>query len=70
MLTDDHIYGGESVTDPCPRCSGSFGDGDRCNACGRHRHRRHLSRSQARRRNIGGKRGRNSGKVAQHGKKG
>lgn len=69
MNSDDHIYGGPTVQKPCPRCSGEFGDRDNCRSCGRHKNRNHLSRNQARRRNIGGKRGKNSGKVSQHGKK-
>lgn len=38
--------------------------------CGIRRGRPVLSRNRLRTRNIGGKRGRNSGKVSQHGKKG
>lgn len=37
--------------------------------CGIRRNRPVLSRNRLRTRNIGGKRGRNSGKVSQHGKK-
>lgn len=37
--------------------------------CGIRRNRLVLSRNRLRTRNIGGKRGRNSGKVSQHGKK-
>lgn len=66
---DDHIYGGPTVVKPCRRCGGEFGGRKNCAACGRHRDRHLLSRNRARRRNIGGKRGRNSGKVSQHGKK-
>jgi hypothetical protein len=40
-----------------------------CSNCGVHKDRRILSLNSSRRRNIGGKRGRNSGKVSQHGKK-
>jgi hypothetical protein len=50
----------------CRRCHEPFGEGDRCRECGVGRNRpvrRHRSRKH------GGKRGRNSGKVSQHGKK-
>lgn len=50
----------------CLRCHEPFGLGPSCKECGVGRHRivrRH------RRRKIGGKRGKNSGKVSQHGKK-
>lgn len=58
---EDHIYGGATVENVCPRCKGEFGLGDNCHNCGRGRHRRLLSRNAARTRNIRGKRGRNSG---------
>lgn len=51
----------------CKRCREDFGtkrDGeqrDRCQNCGVHKDRRIASRNSLRRRNIGGKRGRNSG---------
>jgi hypothetical protein len=41
-----------------------------CSNCGVHKDRRVMSLNSGRRRNLGGKRGRNSGKVSQHGKKG
>lgn len=69
-MKDDNIYGGPTVVKPCPRCKGEFGDRDHCGTCGRHKNRKLLSRNAARRRNIGGKRGKNSGKVSQHGKSG
>lgn len=52
----------------CARCHEPFGLGKRCQECGvseTRRVRRRPSRSKP-----GGKRGRNSGKVSQHGKKG
>lgn len=56
-----------AVTDTgkCIRCKTWFGNGDRCRECGVGRLRvvRNLRRHK-----IGGKRGRNSGKVTNHGK--
>jgi hypothetical protein len=58
----------------CARCRALWRalphDPDRCGECGVHKDRRVMSLNSARRRNIGGKRGRNSGKVSQHGTKG
>lgn len=60
----------------CARCHETFGCDDngnkleRCQNCGVHKDRIVASPNSMRRRNIGGKRGRNSGKVSQHGKKG
>lgn len=51
----------------CLRCREDFGTGARCRECGVHRDR--PVRRSRRNRPIGGKRGRNSGKVSQHGKK-
>lgn len=51
----------------CIRCRSRFGEHEHCRHCGVHKDR--IVR-KARRRKIGGKRGRNSGKVSQHGKKG
>jgi hypothetical protein len=51
----------------CNRCKERFGSRETCRCCG-------VGRDQVirkkRPKNIGGKRGRNSGKVSQHGKKG
>jgi len=66
---EDHLYGGPTVNKPCRRCKGEFGSRRKCRNCGRDKDRHLLSRNRARRRKIGGKRGRNSGKVSQHGKK-
>lgn len=52
----------------CPRCREERGNRQHCQECGVHRSRpvrRRPSRSRP-----GGKRGRNSGRVSQHGKKG
>lgn len=57
--------------DKCARCKERIEwkfDGT-CPNCGVHKDRRVLSVNSLRRRKIGGKRGRNSGKVKQHGKK-
>lgn len=51
----------------CIRCGFTFGDRDTCAGCGVHFDRRSISGRRTRK--IGGKRGRNSGKVSQHGKK-
>lgn len=53
----------------CNRCHEPFGNGNSCRECGVARTRPVMSLNRSRRRNIGGKRGRNSGKVSQHGKK-
>lgn len=58
---EDSLYGGPSVTNACRRCKGEFGERSNCAQCGRHTDRKLLSRNRARTRNIGGKRGRNSG---------
>lgn len=50
----------------CIRCGSAFGSGQSCLNCGVGRGR--IVRN-SRRHKIGGKRGRNSGKVSQHGKK-
>jgi DNA-directed RNA polymerase subunit RPC12/RpoP len=58
----------DQATGRCVRCGEEFGDGNRCHNCGVDRHRRVVkARRHAK---LGGKRGRNSGKVSQHGKKG
>lgn len=56
----------------CLRCHEHFGGKGRetCRNCGIQRTSNVMSRNSMRRRKIGGKRGRNSGKVSQHGKKG
>lgn len=54
----------------CTRCHEYFGNGERCRNCGVHQDTPVMSRNSMRRRKIGGKRGRNSGKVSTHGKKG
>jgi len=51
----------------CNRCREDFGNGARCKSCGVSFDRRTVSGRRTRR--VGGKRGRNSGKVSQHGKK-
>lgn len=51
----------------CIRCKEQFGAGMRCRECGVHRDRRVVKGRRGR--PINGKRGRNSGKVSQHGKK-
>lgn len=57
----------------CDKCRSTFVElapgSMRCAGCGKHADRPVLSRHRMRRRNIGGKRGRNSGKVSSHGKK-
>jgi hypothetical protein len=54
----------------CQRCREPFGEGARCQECGVHEDRPVMSMNSSRRKGrIGGKRGRNSGKVSQHGKK-
>jgi len=55
----------------CIRCRQWFGRGDRCPHCGVSAYRKVMSLNSSRRRSkIGGKRGHNSGRVSQHGKKG
>ena len=51
----------------CNRCREDFGSGVTCRECGVHKNRRVVKGRRGR--PIGGKRGRNSGKVSQHGKK-
>lgn len=51
----------------CLRCKEEFGPGYRCQECGVAKDR-HV-RKKPRRHGVRGKRGRNSGKVSQHGKK-
>jgi len=51
----------------CRRCKHQFGHGPSCQECGVGRYR---TVRRHRRRHVGGKRGANSGKVSQHGKKG
>lgn len=53
----------------CTRCKGDWGRAERCRECGVHEDTPVMSRNSMRRRKIGGKRGRNSGNVSQHGKK-
>lgn len=52
----------------CRRCQHNFGRGQNCVHCGVGRFR--TVRRKPGRHKIGGKRGRNSGKVSQHGKRG
>jgi hypothetical protein len=54
----------------CMRCREEFGLREHCQECGIHKDTKVMSLNSSRRRKIGGKRGRNSGKVSQHGKKG
>lgn len=63
---NDHLYGGPTVeaTRQCRRCKGDRKTDSpvaSCRNCGADPNRRTLSRNNARTRNIGGKRGRNSG---------
>jgi hypothetical protein len=51
----------------CRRCKHSFGHGPSCQECGVGRHR--AVRRRPGHHKIGGKRGKNSGKVSQHGKR-
>lgn len=57
---------GVNETEKCKRCHEEFGHGPRCQECGIGKHR--IVRKK-RNRNIGGKRGRNSGKVSSGNKK-
>lgn len=50
-------------TGRCARCREDFGSEDTCSNCGVHKDRPVMSLNSQRRRKIGGKRGRNSGKV-------
>lgn len=52
----------------CRRCKRDFGYGYKCRECGVDRER--TVRRRPGRHKIGGKRGKNSGRVKQHGKKG
>ena len=51
----------------CTRCGDAFGERDQCASCGVNYDRRTVSGRRTR--SVGGKRGRNSGRVSQHGKK-
>lgn len=58
-----------AMTGKCLRCAEWFGRGGTCANCGVGRDRIVRPANKMRRNKIGGKRGRNSGKVSQHGKK-
>ena len=58
-----------SVKITCLRCREPFGSRERCQHCGVHKDRRVVPAHRTGRKGISRKRGRNSGKVSQHGKK-